>query len=215
MAPVLARRWKQGGPVERTHTWLWLVWHAAAGAFPARNWKPPEWLEGSSPQVCRAAQVVGLAATPGGMPRAGQGAPCANSGFGLPLTRVIVKRRQRELRKKGPAFDLPIALGLLLASGQLAPERLRWGLSAGELGLVRQPAAGARVIALGPWRHGASRRPGPCGCPLPMGSKRCGRGLTGLARRSGFDSGGGVAGGPAPGQLLPVAASHQRLLPTA
>ena len=42
-----------------------------------------------------------------------------NSGFRGPLVRVVVNLAPADLRKEGPAFDLPIAMALLCASGQL------------------------------------------------------------------------------------------------
>ena len=42
-----------------------------------------------------------------------------NSGLRMPLTRVVVNLAPADVRKEGPAFDLPIALALLLASDQL------------------------------------------------------------------------------------------------
>jgi magnesium chelatase family protein len=56
----------------------------------------------------------------------------------VPLTRVVVNLAPGHLRKEGPSFDLPIALGLLLASGQLAPDALEMVWSLGELGLDGQ-----------------------------------------------------------------------------
>lgn len=47
-----------------------------------------------------------------------------NSGLRMPLTRVVVNLAPADVRKEGPAFDLPIALALLLASGQLDHRRL-------------------------------------------------------------------------------------------
>ena len=47
-----------------------------------------------------------------------------NSGFRGPLVRVVVNLAPAHLRKEGPAFDLPIALALLVASGQLDRPRL-------------------------------------------------------------------------------------------
>src|ERR671914_2436020 len=41
----------------------------------------------------------------------------SNSGFKFPTRRVIVNLAPASLRKEGPAFDLPIALGILAASG--------------------------------------------------------------------------------------------------
>jgi magnesium chelatase family protein len=42
-----------------------------------------------------------------------------NSGFPFPSTRIIVSLAPSDLRKVGAAFDLPIALGILVASGVL------------------------------------------------------------------------------------------------
>ncbi len=57
------------------------------------------------------------------------------SGFELPNARIVVNLAPGPLRKHGTGFDLPIALGLLVATGQL-PGRLAEELSAvGELSL--------------------------------------------------------------------------------
>ena len=45
-----------------------------------------------------------------------------NSGFDFPNKRITVNLSPAELRKSGTQFDLPIALGILAASGQLSPE---------------------------------------------------------------------------------------------
>jgi magnesium chelatase family protein len=44
-----------------------------------------------------------------------------NSGCIFPLRRITVNLAPADLRKEGPAYDLPIAVGLLLASEQVAP----------------------------------------------------------------------------------------------
>ena len=79
-----------------------------------------------------------------------------NSGLKVPLTRVIVSLAPADLRKEGPAFDLPIALGLLGASGQLPLERLDGVWSAAELGLdgSLRPVRGVLAIALAARRLG-------------------------------------------------------------
>lgn len=57
-----------------------------------------------------------------------------NSGYDFPYRRVIVSLAPAEIKKEGAAFDLPIALGILMASEQLkAPEIRR--LFIGELSL--------------------------------------------------------------------------------
>ncbi len=73
-----------------------------------------------------------------------------NSGLKVPLTRVVVSLAPADLRKAGPSFDLPIALGLLVASGQLAPEQLQGIWSAAELGLDGRlrPIRGVLALAM-------------------------------------------------------------------
>ncbi|HZO90659.1 MAG TPA: YifB family Mg chelatase-like AAA ATPase [Chthonomonadaceae bacterium] len=75
-----------------------------------------------------------------------------NSGLFFPYDkRVVINLAPADVRKAGPSFDLPIAIGLLVATGQLPGEHLEGALLAGELSLdggVR-PIAGALPIAIG------------------------------------------------------------------
>ncbi len=57
-----------------------------------------------------------------------------NSGADFPITRITVNLAPADLPKMGPAYDLPIALGILIASGQIAPE-ISDSLFFGELSL--------------------------------------------------------------------------------
>ena len=57
-----------------------------------------------------------------------------NSGFRGPLVRVVINLAPADLRKEGPSFDLPIALAMLVASGQLARPQLEGLWCAGEWG---------------------------------------------------------------------------------
>ena len=72
-----------------------------------------------------------------------------NSGFRGPLVRVVVNLAPADLRKEGPAFDLPIALALLAASGQLDAPLLKGLWCAGELGLdgSLRPCRGILAVA--------------------------------------------------------------------
>jgi len=45
-----------------------------------------------------------------------------NTGADFPSTRITVNLAPADLPKVGPAYDLPIALGILIASGQIAPD---------------------------------------------------------------------------------------------
>jgi magnesium chelatase family protein len=58
-----------------------------------------------------------------------------NAGFVFPRKRVTVNLAPAALRKEGPAYDLPIALGVLAASQQIAIQWLEGSLVVGELSL--------------------------------------------------------------------------------
>ncbi len=59
-----------------------------------------------------------------------------NSGLRFPgQGRLTINLAPADLRKEGPAYDLPIALGLLAASGQIPPDALDGALVLGELSL--------------------------------------------------------------------------------
>ncbi|MGE5590955.1 MAG: YifB family Mg chelatase-like AAA ATPase [Bacillota bacterium] len=77
-----------------------------------------------------------------------------NSGLEYPNRRITVNLAPAHVRKEGPHFDLPIALGLLVATGQMPEGRLRRLAVAGELALdgsVR-PVRGVLSWALS-WRR--------------------------------------------------------------
>src|SRR2546430_14473207 len=74
-------------------------------------------------------------------------AALTNTGYTFPLKRITVNLAPADIRKEGSAFDLPIALGVLAATGQVGGERL------------------GGVAALGPARPPASRRPARRGRP--------------------------------------------------
>ena len=58
-----------------------------------------------------------------------------NSGADIPAKRITVNLAPADLPKEGPAYDLPIALGILVASEQLSPEDLSDSIFFGELSL--------------------------------------------------------------------------------
>ncbi|HON84272.1 MAG TPA: magnesium chelatase domain-containing protein, partial [Caldisericia bacterium] len=58
-----------------------------------------------------------------------------NSGFDFPARRITVNLAPGELKKEGTIFDLPIAIGILAASGELNPEIVNSYYFAGELSL--------------------------------------------------------------------------------
>ncbi len=73
------------------------------------------------------------------------------NGFHMPRTKVVVNLAPADIKKTGSAFDLPIAIGVLAASEQLAnAEELSHYVIMGELGLDGsvQPIKGALPIAI-------------------------------------------------------------------
>jgi magnesium chelatase family protein len=100
------------------------------------------------------------------------GAALANSDFVFPLKRITVNLAPADVRKDGSAFDLPVAIGILAATGQLngdpgqdpANPRLDDYLIVGELGLEGdvRPVRGALPVAL------AARDAGLHGVVVPL-----------------------------------------------
>jgi len=72
-----------------------------------------------------------------------------NSGFELPPRKITINLAPADVKKEGSHFDLPIACGLLAATGQLNGERAERYALAGELGLDGRlrPIRGALPIA--------------------------------------------------------------------
>jgi magnesium chelatase family protein len=72
-----------------------------------------------------------------------------NSGFELLRTRTTINLAPAHIRKEGPIYDLPIALGILIASGQLSAPKLSSFLVAGELSLsgATRPVRGGLAMA--------------------------------------------------------------------
>ena len=74
-----------------------------------------------------------------------------NTGFQFPVRKITVNLAPADVRKEGSAFDLPIAVGIIRASGMIAGERLASHLLLGELSLDGRikPVKGALPIAAG------------------------------------------------------------------
>lgn len=58
-----------------------------------------------------------------------------NSGFMWPNRRITVNLAPADQRKEGPAYDLPIAVGILIATEQAWPDQVEGALVVGELAL--------------------------------------------------------------------------------
>lgn len=73
-----------------------------------------------------------------------------NSGYEFPLRRITVNLAPADLRKEGPVFDLPIAVGVLAATGQIKLQEAAPYLYLGELSLdgTIRPINGVLAAAL-------------------------------------------------------------------
>ena len=73
-----------------------------------------------------------------------------NAGFSMPISRLTVNLAPADRKKEGPAFDLPIAVGVLMASNQLEQMDLTNVLMLGELSLDGsiQPVRGALPMVI-------------------------------------------------------------------
>jgi len=82
-----------------------------------------------------------------------------NSGFKFPMGRCTINLAPADVKKEGPSFDLPIAVGMLAASDQLQSEQLDNYILVGELALTGavRPVKGVLSIA---WRARAEGRAG-------------------------------------------------------
>ncbi|MBV6272172.1 ATP-binding protein [Alcaligenaceae bacterium CGII-47] len=95
-----------------------------------------------------------------------------NSGYEFPAGRIIVNLAPADLPKESGRFDLPIAVGVLLASGQIASDEamgavvpdMRDYVLAGELSLTGMLGALDAVLAIA---LGASRRDRPVRLIVP------------------------------------------------
>ncbi len=80
-----------------------------------------------------------------------------NSGYRMPQHHTVVNLAPADIKKEGPAFDLPIAVGMLAATGQVKPNVLDDYAVVGELALDgrARPVKGALSMAMTAQAHGA------------------------------------------------------------
>ena len=88
-----------------------------------------------------------------------------NSGFQRPQNRVVINLAPADLPKEAASFDLPIALGILAGSGQIASELFEQYAVVGELALdgTTRPTKGALSMAMA--AAAAARACAGCSCP--------------------------------------------------
>jgi magnesium chelatase family protein len=90
-----------------------------------------------------------------------------NSGLFFPYDkRCTVNLAPADVKKAGPSFDLPIAVGLLVATGQITDDNLDGSLIVGELSLdgAVRPVTGALPVAIGAHERGIKRLYLPAAC---------------------------------------------------
>ncbi|HEY1770669.1 MAG TPA: YifB family Mg chelatase-like AAA ATPase [Chthoniobacterales bacterium] len=80
----------------------------------------------------------------------------ANSGFRWPRSRTTINLAPADIKKEGPSFDLPIALGMIAVSQEIAAENIESYSFVGELALTGaiRPVKGVLPIALEARRRG-------------------------------------------------------------
>ncbi len=78
-----------------------------------------------------------------------------NSAFKYPYGRVVFNLAPADVRKEGPSFDLPMALGIVGASEQMSLRNVDQYWIVGELALTGEvrPVKGALAIALSARKH--------------------------------------------------------------
>lgn len=79
-----------------------------------------------------------------------------NNGYKIPGKKITINMAPADMRKEGSAYDLTLALGILVASGQLEAEEVDKYLIMGELSLDGsvQPIKGALPIAIQAQKEG-------------------------------------------------------------
>ena len=135
------------------------------------------WVEADIRQGLPAFTVVGLADKAVREARERVRAAMVNSGYEFPLRRITVNLAPAYLRKVGPAFDLPLAVALLVASYQLEPR--------GDRGLRgRRRAVADRRGAADPGRAGGRGGRAPRGAAPARAAALAGaRGRAGAGHR--------------------------------
>ncbi|VWD09842.1 YifB family Mg chelatase-like AAA ATPase [Burkholderia contaminans] len=132
-----------------------------------------------------------------------------NCGFEFPVRRITVNLAPADLPKESGRFDLPIALGILAANGQIPADALAGREFAGELSLTGalRPMRGAFAMACGVARDGQSAESGAAsglGSGTLSGSGNGGQGA-GPAPRS-------TAASNTPELYLPLASAAEAAL---
>src|SRR5690242_17789354 len=83
----------------------------------------------------------------------------SNSGYNFPMGKTTINLAPADVKKEGPSFDLPIAIGMLAASEQMVTDQLDNFVMVGELALTGavRPVKGVLAIA---WQARAEGKAG-------------------------------------------------------
>ena len=99
-----------------------------------------------------------------------------NCGYPFPTERITVNLAPADMKKEGPAFDLPIALGILACKGLIPPSALKGAAFIGELSLngdIRS-VRGALALAISARENGVQSLYLPAAC---LAEVRCIEGI--------------------------------------
>ncbi len=80
-----------------------------------------------------------------------------NSGYKLPMGRTTINLAPADVKKEGPGFDLPIALGMLAASEQFETDQLDHFVAVGELALTGAVRRGKGILPIALWARDAGK----------------------------------------------------------
>ena len=83
-------------------------------------------------------------------------AALSNSGYELPIRNITINMASADLRKEGTAYDLPLAVGLLAATGAFSSDKMEQYILMGELSLdgSLRPIRGSLPIAIQAQKEG-------------------------------------------------------------
>jgi magnesium chelatase family protein len=87
-----------------------------------------------------------------------------NSGFAFPIRRIVVNLAPADIKKSGTAFDLPMAIGILCGTGQMARNDFSDMVILGELSLdgTIRPVPGVLAMAVGAMKKKVKSMLVPC-----------------------------------------------------
>ena len=121
------------------------VWSAAIAGIEAIKVGVEVDVSGGLPKTI----IVGLPDTAVQESRERVKAAIKNADLAFPMRKIVINLTPADLRKEGPCFDLPIAVGILAASQQVDPQLLGDYLFYGEVSLdgTLRPVSGVLPIA--------------------------------------------------------------------